>query len=54
MTWYYFIVMEAMLFHAYSPVDDDIKRYKGLKYKNQLDDLKELRFNHKFYVMADS
>ncbi len=42
MTWYYFIVMEAMLFHAYGPVDDDIKRYKGLKYKNQLDDLKEL------------
>ena len=41
LTWYYFIVMEAMLFHAYSPVDDDIKRYKGLKYKNQLDDLKE-------------
>lgn len=42
LTWYYFIVFEAMLFLAYSPVDNDIKRYKGLKYKNQLEDLKEL------------
>ncbi len=42
LTWYYFVILEAMLFHAYSPIDENIKRYKGLSYKRQLDDLKEL------------
>lgn len=42
LTWYYFVILEAMLFQAYSPIDENIKQYKGLKYKRQLEDLKEL------------
>ena len=40
LTWYYLIIFEAVLFHAYSPIDKNVKEYKNLKYKNQIDDIK--------------
>ena len=42
LTWYYLDIFEAVLFHAYSPIDKNIKEYKNLKYKDQIDDIKEM------------
>lgn len=42
LTWYYLVIFEAVLFHAYSPIDKNIKEYKSLKYKDQIDDIKEM------------
>ena len=42
LTWYYLVIFEAVLFHAYSPIDKNIKEYKNLKYKDQIDDIKEM------------
>ena len=42
LTWYYLIIFEAVLFHAYSPIDKNVKEYKNLKYKNQIDDIKDM------------
>ena len=42
LTWYYLVILEAVLFHAYSPIDKNIKEYKSLKYKDQIDDIKEM------------
>lgn len=42
LTWYYLVIFESVLFHAYSPIDKNIKEYKNLKYKDQIDDIKEM------------
>jgi hypothetical protein len=42
LTWYYLIIFEAILFHAYSPITENVKEYKNLKYKDQIDDIKEM------------
>lgn len=41
LTWYYLIIFEAALFHAYSPIDKNVKEYKNLMYKDQIDDIKD-------------
>lgn len=28
LTWYYLVIFEAVLFHAYSPIDKNVKEYK--------------------------
>ena len=42
LTWYYLIIFEAALFHAYSPIDKNVKEYKNLMYKDQIDDIKDM------------
>lgn len=42
MTWYYMIVLEASIFSAYTPLDEDIKKYKTLRFSNQIETLKNL------------
>lgn len=41
LTWYYLVLLEATLFSAYSPIDENIKKYKSLRFKNHLDILKK-------------
>lgn len=41
LTWYYLVLLEATLFMAYSPIDENIKKYKSLRFKNHLDILKK-------------
>lgn len=42
MTWYYMIVLESSIFSAYTPLNEDIKKYKTLKYSNQIETVKNL------------
>ena len=42
LTWYYLIIFESVLFHAYSPIDKNVKEYKNLKYKDQIEDIKDM------------
>ena len=42
LSWYYMIVLETSVFAAYTPLDKDIKKYRGLKYGNQIETVKNL------------
>ncbi len=42
LSWYYMIVLEISIFSAYTPLDRDIKKYRSIKYKNQIEVLKNL------------
>ena len=41
-TWYFMIALESSIFSAYTPIDEDIKKYKTLKYSNQIETVKNL------------
>lgn len=42
LSWYYMIVLETSTFVAYTPLDEDIEKYRSLKYVDQIETVKNL------------